>query len=68
MLNKRKKLQQDGYSWFEALLAQNPRWVRGTGTPVALILSSNGTYTATFTSFIGLTPFTPLGISHPSQG
>jgi len=61
-------LQQYGYSWFEALLAQNPRWVRGTGAPVDVILSSNGTYTATFTSFIGLTPFAPLGIAHPVQG
>ncbi|KAH7360493.1 hypothetical protein BKA65DRAFT_603962 [Rhexocercosporidium sp. MPI-PUGE-AT-0058] len=61
-------LKHYGYEWFEALLAQNPRWVRGTATPATLVRSSNGTYAATFTSSIGLSPSTPLNISHPIEG
>ncbi|KAK1523345.1 ABC transporter [Colletotrichum paranaense] len=61
-------MQQFGYEWFEKLLAQNPRWVRGTGTPVTLLTSPNTTLSATFTAGIGLAPTVPLNVSIPTNG
>ncbi|KAK7531660.1 ABC transporter [Phyllosticta citribraziliensis] len=58
--------QQGGYEWFEKLLAQKPRWVRGSATPNTLISNSNGTYTASFTGSIGLTPSAPFNVSLPT--
>ncbi|KAK0644890.1 hypothetical protein DIS24_g8429 [Lasiodiplodia hormozganensis] len=58
-------LRQQGLAWFDALLAQNPRWVRGSATPATLIGSSNGTYTASFTTALGLSPPAPYNISFP---
>ncbi|KAM0276898.1 hypothetical protein ACHAQH_006270 [Verticillium albo-atrum] len=46
-------LQKHGIKWFDALLAQNPRWVRGTATPLTLVLTPNTTEAATFTTFGG---------------
>ncbi|KAL9094127.1 MAG: hypothetical protein Q9165_003542 [Trypethelium subeluteriae] len=60
-------LQKFGYSWFEQLLQQNPRWVRGIQTPTDLIAQPNSSYVATFTSTIGLSPHAPLNISFPSD-
>ncbi|KAK8225403.1 hypothetical protein HDK77DRAFT_130804 [Phyllosticta capitalensis] len=59
-------MKQQGYEWFEKLLAQKPRWVRGTGTPSTLVASSNGSYVASFTTSIGLTPSSPFNLSFPS--
>ncbi|KAI9736631.1 MAG: hypothetical protein M1834_000835 [Cirrosporium novae-zelandiae] len=61
-------MQQYGTSWFDSLLSQNPRWVRGTGTPATLMASSNGSYTASFTGSIGLVASSPFNISYPTQG
>lgn len=63
-------MQQYGVEWFHALLEQNPRWVRGTGTSATLVGSSNNTNgpVATFTSTIGLLPSSPLNISSPQEG
>ncbi|KAF8854803.1 periplasmic binding protein-like II [Acephala macrosclerotiorum] len=61
-------LKKYGYSWFEALLAQNPRWVRGTAIPATLVGTSIGTYTATFTSSVGLQQSPPLNVSFPTDG
>ncbi|KAI1299487.1 ABC transporter [Xylaria venustula] len=61
-------LQQYGYEWFEKLLEQNPRWVRGTGTPVTLLSQGNSTYSVTFTASAGLKPASPLGITFPTKG
>ncbi|TGJ82408.1 hypothetical protein E0Z10_g6370 [Xylaria hypoxylon] len=61
-------MQQYGYEWFEGLLAQNPRWVRGSATPVSLLYQSNTTVVATFTSSVGLAPPEPLGIAFPTKG
>ncbi|KAB2573505.1 hypothetical protein DBV05_g7790, partial [Lasiodiplodia theobromae] len=58
-------LRQQGLAWFDALLAQNPRWVRGSATPATLIGNSNGTYTASFTTALGLSPPAPYNISFP---
>ncbi|KAH6613176.1 ABC-type Fe3+ transport system [Boeremia exigua] len=58
-----------GYEWFEALLANNPRWVRGTATPPALMNSANSSSAATFTTFH---PFgqnrTDYSAVHPTVG
>ncbi|KAI1639506.1 ABC transporter [Biscogniauxia mediterranea] len=61
-------MQQYGYGWFESLLAQNPRWVRGTATPVTLLAAANSTASATFTSSVGLAPPAPLNVSLPTEG
>lgn len=61
-------MKKYGYEWFEALLAQNPRWVRGTQTPSTIIQNSNGTWHSSFTTSVGLYPPTHLNISHPVEG
>ncbi|OHF02677.1 ABC transporter [Colletotrichum orchidophilum] len=61
-------MQEFGYEWFEKLLAQNPRWVRGTGTPVTLLTSPNTTLSATFTAGVGLVPSAPLNVTIPTEG
>ncbi|KAF2644766.1 ABC transporter [Massarina eburnea CBS 473.64] len=61
-------LQQYGIEWFDALLTQNPRWVRGSATPAALVGASNNTYAATFTSSIGTASSPPYNVSFPEQG
>ncbi|KAL1848125.1 hypothetical protein Daus18300_013725 [Diaporthe australafricana] len=60
-------MQEFGYDWFEKLLEQNPRWVRGTGTP-ATLLAVNGTEAVTFTAGVGLTPAAPLNVTIPTKG
>ncbi|WQF88050.1 hypothetical protein CDEST_13064 [Colletotrichum destructivum] len=44
-------MQQYGIEWFDVLLAQNPRWVRGTATTQTIIQAANQTGAVTFTSF-----------------
>ncbi|KAK0113031.1 hypothetical protein ONS95_014740 [Cadophora gregata] len=61
-------MRQYGLGWFEKLLAQNPRWVRGSATPATLIASSNGTYAATFTSGVGVHGFDPINVTFPVEG
>lgn len=61
-------MQEFGYEWFEKLLAQNPRWVRGTGTPVTLLSSANSTAATTFTAAIGLSSSGSLNVTIPTQG
>jgi hypothetical protein len=60
-------MQQYGKSWFERLLKQNPRWVRGTRTPDTILADKNSTWAASFTSD-GLFPTSSINISHPIQG
>lgn len=59
-------LKKQGIAWFDKLLEQNPRWVRGTATPATLIASSNGTWVASFTTSIGLASSAPLNFSLPT--
>ncbi|CAO2653590.1 Nn.00g030010.m01.CDS01 [Neocucurbitaria sp. VM-36] len=61
-------MQQYGYEWFEALLAQNPHWVRGTGTPLTLLNATNGTAAATFTAGNGLSSSGSLKVGIPTEG
>ncbi|KAM0323314.1 hypothetical protein ACHAQA_008906 [Verticillium albo-atrum] len=60
-------MQQHGIEWFDALLAQNPRWVRGTATPPSLILAPNRTEAVTFTSFTGLGGIPGTNYSLPTK-
>ncbi|KAH6682322.1 ABC transporter [Plectosphaerella plurivora] len=60
-------LQHQGMAWFDALLAQNPRWVRGTATPVSAIFG-NGTDALTFTSEVGWQPIPGIQITKPKTG
>ncbi|KAH8805482.1 hypothetical protein F5884DRAFT_823166 [Xylogone sp. PMI_703] len=43
-------MQVHGTKWFDALLKQNPKWVRGTQTPATVVASSNFSQAVTFTS------------------
>ncbi|KAI8171660.1 hypothetical protein K4K54_005318 [Colletotrichum sp. SAR 10_86] len=61
-------MQQYGYSWFENLLTQNPRWVRGTATPTTVMGQANNSYAVTFTGSVGMIPSAPFNISIPKEG
>ena len=60
-------MQQYGKSWFQKLLKQNPRWVRGTRSPDTIMQAKNSTRAASFTSD-GLFPTSNIKISHPVKG
>ncbi|KAJ5690798.1 hypothetical protein N7462_005190 [Penicillium macrosclerotiorum] len=47
-------LKTYGASFLEDLIANEPKWVRGTATPTTLINDANSTYAMTFTAGIGL--------------
>lgn len=47
-------LHRHGWGWLEALIAQNPTWVRGTQTPLEMIAA--GEKVASFTTFYYLRP------------
>ncbi|KAK3387766.1 ABC transporter [Podospora didyma] len=59
-------LGQYGNGWLDALLAQNPRWVRGTATPASILSQENTIWAATFTSITGLSPPHPLKATYPT--
>ncbi|CAH0004507.1 unnamed protein product [Clonostachys byssicola] len=61
-------MQQYGEKWLDALIAQKPRWVRGTRTPYTLISQENSTSAASFAASGGFVPIAPLNFSHPTQG
>jgi ABC-type Fe3+ transport system substrate-binding protein len=50
-----------GWSWFESLTQQNVRWVRGTGTPAALLNAGNSTSALSFTTNL-------INSTHLAQG
>ncbi|KAH7149817.1 ABC transporter [Dactylonectria estremocensis] len=60
-------MQQYGTEWFDGLLAQNPRWVRGTATASQLIRTTNETAAATFTSFAGFGPLAGVKATFPTK-
>ena len=53
-------LEELGVEWFEALLKNNPRWVRGTATPGALLNTTNSTSAVTFTGGFSFTDRPPI--------
>ncbi|KAM0549149.1 hypothetical protein ACHAPJ_009604 [Fusarium lateritium] len=61
-------MQEYGASWFDALLKQNPRWVRGTATPATIISSKNFTEAAYFAAGGGFGASKPLKFSQPKHG
>lgn len=60
-------MQNLGTKWFDDLLKQNPRWVRGTATPFTILSGANNSQSATFTSFRGFNPGKDLRISFPND-
>lgn len=65
--DKADSMQQYGKSWFDRLLEQNPRWVRGTRTPDTVMKDEKSQWAASFTSD-GLEAAGNINISHPVQG
>lgn len=61
-------MQEYGISWFDSLLEQNPRWVRGTATPGTIAASDNYTQAAYFAAGGGFGSSGPLNFTYPTQG
>ncbi|KAF5243102.1 hypothetical protein FAUST_3021 [Fusarium austroamericanum] len=61
-------MEQYGVSWFKDLLKQNPRWVRGTATPSAMVKASNYTQAAYFAAGAGFQNAEPMHFGHPKTG
>ncbi|KPM37551.1 hypothetical protein AK830_g9026 [Neonectria ditissima] len=61
-------LQQYGVSWLDKLIAQKPRWVRGTQTPSTLISDKNSTSAALFAASGGFGSADPIKFSTPTKG
>ncbi|KAI3546229.1 ABC transporter [Colletotrichum abscissum] len=61
-------MHQYGPEWFDGLLANEPRWVRGTGSPLAVLRQPNSTQSVTFTASIGLRSSGSLNASFPTEG
>ncbi|KAG9193589.1 hypothetical protein G6011_03624 [Alternaria panax] len=60
-------LQELGEEWFDALLANNPRWVRGTATPGAIVRADNGSGAVSFTGGYSFTDRAPVRYGLPSD-
>ncbi|OAQ67448.1 ABC-type Fe3+ transport system [Purpureocillium lilacinum] len=61
-------MQQHGTAWFDKLLAQNPRWVRGTQTPATLLLNDTEDVAVTFTTIVGFDPIENANQTFPTDG
>ncbi|KAM5343412.1 hypothetical protein ACJ41O_011949 [Fusarium nematophilum] len=61
-------MRQYGQSWFDRLLKQNPRWVRGSQTPSTLINQANTTVAAYFAASGGITDTDTVHFSQPTEG
>jgi ABC-type Fe3+ transport system substrate-binding protein len=61
-------MRQYGIQWFDSLLAQRPRWVRGTQTPKTLAAQENSTSAAFFAGFGGFGYEGSLNYTHPTHG
>ncbi|XPS96936.1 hypothetical protein M3J09_006183 [Ascochyta lentis] len=57
-----------GLEWFDGVLANNPRWVRGTQTPQTLINAANSSYAATFTAGHSFRPTPGVSDTIPTDG
>ncbi|KAI4938792.1 uncharacterized protein J4E92_000073 [Alternaria infectoria] len=60
-------IEELGEEWFNALLANNPRWVRGTATPGTLIKASNSSSAVTFSSGYSFADRPPVKYALPSD-
>ncbi|KAF4981534.1 hypothetical protein FZEAL_2683 [Fusarium zealandicum] len=61
-------MQQYGTSWLDRLIAQNPRWVRGTKTPSTLMNDKNNKAAAYFAASGRFVDANSTKFSHPTQG
>ncbi|WQF82558.1 hypothetical protein CDEST_07572 [Colletotrichum destructivum] len=61
-------MNQYGSEWLDGFLANNPRWVHGTASPLAVLRQPNSTQSVTFSASIGLRPSGALNVSFPSEG
>ncbi|KIL92275.1 hypothetical protein FAVG1_04684 [Fusarium avenaceum] len=61
-------LQEYGVSWFDALLEQNPRWVRGVANTEAIARNPNFTEAAYFAAAGGFGTSKPMKFSKPKKG
>ncbi|KAJ4324210.1 hypothetical protein N0V94_001422 [Neodidymelliopsis sp. IMI 364377] len=57
-----------GMKWLHALLANNPRWVRGTATPSTLMKAANSSTVASFTTGHLFSPSAPIQHTLPTEG
>jgi ABC-type Fe3+ transport system substrate-binding protein len=62
-----RSLEELGQEWFDRLLANNPRWVRGTATPGTLIKATNSSSAVTFTSGYSFADRPPVKYALPSD-
>ncbi|KAI4624430.1 hypothetical protein J4E83_004104 [Alternaria metachromatica] len=60
-------IEELGEEWFDALLANNPRWVRGTATPGTLIKAANSSSAVTFSSGYSFADRPPVKYALPSD-
>ncbi|KAG8676388.1 hypothetical protein FPOAC2_02485 [Fusarium poae] len=61
-------MQQYGVDWFEGLLKQNPRWIRGTAAPSTIVRGSNYTQAAYFAAGGGFQNAEPMNFAQPKSG
>lgn len=67
LTNNNCSIQELGQEWFDALLANNPRWVRGTATPGTLLQAANSTSAVTFTGGFSFADQLPIRYALPSD-
>lgn len=63
-----RSVRQYGTEWFDALRAQNPRWVRGSATPIDVMSGDNNTEAGTFCAFGSLTSSGDVRGVLPTEG
>lgn len=64
---KLNRLREYGQDWFQKLLAQRPKWVRGAEAN-QLISNPHSPYVASFTTLPGLVATPPYNFSYPTDG
>lgn len=60
-------LEKLGEEWFDALLANNPRWVRGTQTPTTLLAAADSNSAVTFTGGFSMTNGSSINYALPTD-
>ncbi|KAI9155699.1 ABC transporter [Paramyrothecium foliicola] len=61
-------VQEHGVAWLDALIAQNPRWVRGSATPIPFLFSPDAPEAVSFTSILGWQAPPGFTLAKPTQG
>jgi len=60
-------LQELGTEWFDALLTHNPRWVRGTATPGAILRNATSKSAVSFAGSYSFTNRPPISYGLPTD-